>query len=317
MVRKVRNCFYWGTTVCAVAFLLVPQNALAGELQSIRDEVRNTPARSSDSSSLSSSSGSSPSSSSGGDSDSRNRKSWLIWSSDGTSDDSLSLSEGLELSIVGGYLAGCVVTSPFWGPRKVLSDDGTTGYFPKYPYRKGESFLMYQPMSCDWSQQPRRYSGRIRMEYCENYRDLWRVGGQIQLETASRFGIDTEAHRFEEWLGGERTDYLWLGDCNFIYRFAQSERAAFRAGIGFNWLSDQVRTDYGFNFTYGFDLYPRKPWVFSTELDIGTLGKSELFRVRTTAGVMIHRVETYIGYEYLDVAGTTFNGLITGLRVSF
>lgn len=278
----------WGVALILLSF--IPQTVQAGELQSIRDEVRD-PADRSFSFSLGS----------GHDDDHHHH--W--YDEDDEYEDSLS-----ELY---GTLLFYAVASPFYLPRAALGDDGADGYFPKFPYRKGDYFMMIDQQH----QQPRRYLGRIRMEYCENYQNLWRLGGQIQFETTSRLGIDTEAHRFEEYLGGGRTDYLWLGDCNFTYRFAQSERAVWRAGIGFNWLDDPIKTNYGFNFTYGFDLYPSRPWVFSTEFDIGTLGKSDLFRFRTTAGVMIHRAEAYVGYEYLDIADTTFNGLITGIRIYF
>ena len=63
-----------------------------------------------------------------------------------------------------------------------------------------------------------------------------------------------------------------------MFRFAQSPRSQWRAGIGFNWLDDPIDTNFGFNFTYGFDLFPRRPWVLSTELDWGTLGEAELLR---------------------------------------
>ena len=216
MAEKKRKGVYWVVTVLAVAFLLTPQNAMAGELQSIRDEVRDPVDRSF---SLSFGGGKSEDSSCD---DHRARYERAREASDDSLFDDGSDDAGLVL--LGGILAVCVVTAPIHVPCTLLGDDGETGYFPKYPYRKGESCLMYQPAICDWSQQPRRYSGRIRMEYCENYRDLWRAGGQIQFETASRLGIDTEAHRFEERLGGKQTDSLWLGDCNFTYRFAQSEK---------------------------------------------------------------------------------------------
>ena len=289
----------------ALALLgLIPQMLHAGELQSIRDEVRDPADRSF-----------SLSWPKFGDSSSDNchrshRDCYDGYDDDPFNDDGDSMA---GLYLLGFIAAGCVATSPFWGPRAALGDDGRFGYFPKFPYRNGDDFMLID----DWNQQPKRYGGRIRMEYCENFRDLWRMGGQIQFETTSRFGLDTEFHRFEEILGGEKTDHLWLGDFNVTYRFAQSEWAAWRAGIGFNWMDDPIRTNYGFNFTYGFDIYPCRPWVFSTEFDLGTLGKSELFRFRSTAGIMIHRAEAYVGYEYLNVANTTFNGLISGICIHF
>jgi hypothetical protein len=38
---------------------------------------------------------------------------------------------------------------------------------------------------------------------------------------------------------------------------------------------------------------------------------------RTTAGVLFHGVETYVGYEYTDIGRAHWNGLVAGLRVWF
>ena len=84
-----------------------------------------------------------------------------------------------------------------------------------------------------------------------------------------------------------------------------------------NWLNDSTATNLGFNFTYAADIYPCKPWVLSSEVDWGTLGKAELFSFRATAGVEIHHVETYAGYEYIDIGREHWNGLIAGLRFWF
>ena len=74
---------------------------------------------------------------------------------------------------------------------------------------------------------------------------------------------------------------------------------------------------FGFNFTYGADLYPCKPWVLSADLDAGTLGHTGLFRFRATGGVMLHGVETYTGYEYLDIGRGHTNLLVAGAQVWF
>ena len=101
------------------------------------------------------------------------------------------------------------------------------------------------------------------------------------------------------------------------YRFAQSDFGQFRAGLGINWLNDPSQTNLGFNFTYGADIFPAKPWVFSAVLDAGTLGHAGLFRFRTTAGVAYRSVELYTGYEYTDIGSVHWNGLIGGVRLWF
>jgi hypothetical protein len=144
-----------------------------------------------------------------------------------------------------------------------------------------------------------------------------RVGGRLQLNTTSRFGLDTQMDWLREPGTGLVDDELWLGDCNVVFRFAQSERAQFYSGVGFNWLDDPINTDFGFNFTYGADFFPAKPWVVSSSIDWGTLGRAEQFRFRTTAGLMINRVEVFAGYEYLDIDRTQLNTYVGGVGIWF
>ena len=120
----------------------------------------------------------------------------------------------------------------------------------------------------------------------------------------------------EKLPGGQR-DSLTTGDANLVFRFAQGPKALFRTGIGANWLADDVGSDFGFNFTYGFDLFPSKPWVISAELDWGRLGDAHLLHLRTTGGMMIHRGEAYIGVDYYDVGWVETTTLISGVRIWF
>jgi hypothetical protein len=208
-------------------------------------------------------------------------------------------------------LSGYAVTSPWWGPHVALQDDlRLQGYFPRFPYDGRGGYITTDPG------EPRRWAARLQAEYADQFGDTSRVGGQLLLSSASRWGLDTAMDRFEERLSGGR-DRLWLGDCNVVYRFAQSERAEFRTGIGFNWLDDPAQTDFGFNFTYGADFFPGKPWVLSSTLDWGSLGDAELFRFRATVGALVRRTEVYTGYEYLDVDSVEMNALVAGIRLWF
>ena len=88
-----------------------------------------------------------------------------------------------------------------------------------------------------------------------------------------------------------------------------------RAGLGLNWLTDSSDTDLGFNFTYGGDLFPAKPWVISGEIDWGTLGHAGLFHGRTTVGICLRQVELFAGYDYFDVGDAQLDGFVSGLRL--
>jgi hypothetical protein len=242
-----------------------------------------------------------------------------------------------DLYAAGFMVAGIAAASPWWGPHVALGDDlKSGGFFPRFPYDDAPGYMMIgpkdihaRPCALDyppalrndlfepWPTHPRRWSGRFRAEYADDFNDVNRFGGHLLLSTASRWGIDTQMDFLRESLREPMDDQLRMGDFNVVLRFAQNEQAQFRTGIGFNWLDDSLGSDFGFNFTYGADFFPRPPWVVSAALDWGTLGHSELFRIRTTAGLVVHGVEVYAGYEYLDIDGATLNNLLAGVRIWF
>jgi hypothetical protein len=88
-----------------------------------------------------------------------------------------------------------------------------------------------------------------------------------------------------------------------------------RTGLGFNWLSDPADKNAGFNFTYGGDFFPIRPWIFSGELDLGTLGHSTVVHFRTAVGVSFGPAEVYLGYDYYDIGQAQIAGLVAGLRL--
>ena len=206
--------------------------------------------------------------------------------------------------------AGVVVGSPIWVPMALIDNHFfQMDYLPRYPYKESLADLI--------DPAPRFWTLRFDTEYADSFDHLESFGGHLLLETASRFGLEAAASQFEEQLSGNRRDRLCLGDANLVYRFAQSDFAEFRTGLGVNWLADQEDADFGFNFIYAADFFPCKPWVFSSVLDCGTLGRTGLFRFRTTAGVVFHGIEAYVGYEYLDVGRAATNSLVSGLRFWF
>jgi hypothetical protein len=249
-------------------------------------------------------------------------------------------------------VGAAAVTLPAWLPRVAMGDNSEVARFPRFPYDNTDGYLMSDAWMSGFTSQKildealgktpadgtqadptklpdgslislsidpstRRWAGQFRADYADEFSDLSSIGGQLILETSSRFGIDTSAQYLYERLRGNSSDHLTLGDCNLVYRFAQCARAQMRLGIGANWLTDASRTDLGFNFTYGGDFFPRNPWVLSSDIDWGTLGRAGLFRFRATAGAIFNRFESYVGYEYLDIGTTQANFLIGGMRVWF
>lgn len=242
------------------------------------------------------------------------------------------LDEGWPVEIL--IVPAAVVTSPFWLPHTALGDDfALSRSFAQYPYQSDDGYYVTGTLTPPAetslgaldrglrrllpSRGPCDLAGRLQVDWGGDLDDLECLDGHLLLSTASRFGLDTQAGYFREAVGSGRHDQLWLGDGNLVFRFAQSDVVEFRTGVGLNWLADRDRSNLGVNFTYGFDLYPVRPWVLSTELDWGTLGSAELFRFRGTLGVIVHGVEVFTGYEYLDIDRLHQNSLLAGLRLWF
>lgn len=210
------------------------------------------------------------------------------------------------------YTAG----SPFWLPPTTIQDDYCSpGYFPEYPYQDGiDGYMMIDP----WAPiKPFEYSLQARTEYADDFDSISRIGTRILIDTTSRFGIDSEVNNWRESLGAGQRDELWTGDANLIFRFAQSNRIQMRTGLGVNWIADDVGSDFGFNFTYQGDFMPRKPWIISAELDLGSIGDQTLFHGRVTTGLQWRRAEVFIGYDHYAVGQTALNGFLSGVRLWF
>ncbi len=213
------------------------------------------------------------------------------------------------------YALGIVATSPFWGPAVLVGDDRVTpGYFPRHPYRYRSGYMRI----CEDGGKPLDWlSVRASGEYGTNFRRMDWVAGRLLIETTSRWGTDSEVRWLNESLPSGRSDSLWLGDTNILYRFAQGEKFQARAGMGLNYLADNVDTNLGVNFTYSADWYPTKPAVVSSELDLGWLGQETLFHFRITQGINWRSAEAFLGYDYYAVGSFQVGGMVAGVRLWF
>jgi len=136
-------------------------------------------------------------------------------------------------------------------------------------------------------------------------------------EATESLGIDTEANYRREQLAIGMHDQLRTGDANLVFRFAQSEKLQMRSGLGMNCLTDSDASDFGFNFTYGGDWMPVRPWVISADIDWGRISHATLLHGRLTTGIQVNRVEVYTGYDHFNVGNVRINSLIGGVRISF
>lgn len=212
------------------------------------------------------------------------------------------------------FVAGvAAATSPFWGPPKAVGDDFTFDTsFTSHPYDGPGGWLDLEGRA---TQKP--WLVRLSGEYGDGFDGHQRIGGKLRLDTTWRLGVDASWDYRREDLSRGRHDRLWTGDCNAIFRFAQSEHLAMRTGFGVNWLNSDTVDDIGFNFTYGGDWFPADPWVISGEIDWGRLGDAGLFHARGTVGVQIENAEIYIGYDYFDVDSVTLDGIVAGIGLWF
>ncbi len=217
--------------------------------------------------------------------------------------------------------AGAIASSPFWGPPLMIGDGyHHPGYFPSYPYQYERGYMMVDYVDLyqgDEERQGYTWAWRARPDYGTNFSGLEWVGGNFLLETTPRIGAETDFRFLQEELPFGGHDSLWLGDANLFWRFAQSDQTQMRAGIGFNYLSDELHSDFGFNFTYAIDWYPVQPLVISAEMDLGNLNEAWLFHLRTTAGVTWRGAEAFVGYDLYDIDHFQAQGMVAGIRIWF
>ncbi len=209
---------------------------------------------------------------------------------------------------------GAAVTSPVWAPKYLLDDNyRTPGYFPPHPYEKSRGSLVlatepYEPL--------RPWSAQASLSYGDDFDGLARTAGQVLVSTTQRIDFDTEWNWYREDQP-DGAESIHTGDFNVMFRCAQSVRAQLRIGLGLNWLVDEEDQDVGFNFTYGAQIFPIKPWVLAAELDWGTLGNAPLLHVRATAGLVFHGCELFTGYDYRSIGQADLMGPMVGLRYHF
>ncbi|QDU55564.1 hypothetical protein [Aeoliella mucimassa] len=283
--RLLKRCLVMSCLVMVAlhAMLMLP-TAIAGELGQLRSSAA-------DSGSSSSSSASSGSSSSRGDSG----------YSDPFDDSDSFIFQAILYTLA----------VPYYPPYSLFDDPDAerfTGYQPTFEpgtFKDTDWFCRSTNFIC---------SARAQVEYGTNFNDMQTIGNRLQIDLARiRSTIDLSYDNYFEKLPNGDTDHLAVGNANWVLRFAQNPRTVWRSGIGVNWMNGD-QNDVGFNFTYGFDLLPVEPWVWSNDLDLGRLGDAGLFRFRTTVGQQFRLGEIYTGFEYLDAGDAQIPTMLFGAR---
>jgi len=209
-----------------------------------------------------------------------------------------------------GTLIGWAFLFPFVLPREALGDDGAPSDFAPYPYRYGSGYWR----TSDDPRGRQTWSSRPRAELGTDFDDLERFGFGLDLEHESRFGLDTAWNRWREELPSGDTDELDLADLNVVYRFAHSEGAAFRAGLGLNYLNDEIDHELGFNSTYAATFLPVQPLTLGFEGDLGTIGDATLVHLRAEAGFLIERFGLFASFDFFDIDDVELRSWGVGMR---
>ncbi len=192
--------------------------------------------------------------------------------------------------------------------------------FPSYPYQDQRGYLI--PEDAGWyalglPEWKAFFGARLSGGYGATFQDLQSVDSELLIDTFFRVGLEMDQRWIVEDQSGPSNDSLWLGDANLFFRLSNRPEVEIRFGVGFNYLSDRVQSDFGPNFTAGLDWFPGRPLLFSAEIDVGTLGQANLIHVRTTGGLIKRRFEPYIGFDYVDIESFEMTSLISGLRIWF
>ena len=204
-----------------------------------------------------------------------------------------------------------VLTSPFTVPHLVLDDDfANNGYFQHFPYEREEGYIRKLPLRGE----TRPLAIRLDAEYVATFDNLYNINGHLLVSTAPRLGSRRRGTKSRSNLPtAAATSFRWATATWSTALPRPMGRIPQRAGAELDGRFRPRRLRIQLQLC-GRSL-PRKPLVFSSELDGGTLGRAGLFRVRTTAGIVWHGVETYVGYQYTDIGRAHWNGLVGGLRL--
>jgi hypothetical protein len=216
---------------------------------------------------------------------------------------------------------GALALFPFVIPAAALGDDYQTySLFPRYPYADGLPGNLWLDRGQDGDPRPRGarfWSVEAAVEDGYSFRDVNRVGVRFAFDTACRLGVTTNWDFFQERRPCGCYDELTIGDVNLTYRFAQCEWMGMFVGAGGRVMPDRYDTRAGFNFTYGAEVFPCKPLVLSSSLDLGNLGSASVVRARATVGLIHRHWELFGGYDFYRIGTVDLQGPMAGLRLWF
>lgn len=123
----------------------------------------------------------------------------------------------------------------------------------------------------------------------------------VRLMLPERFEIDVGAMALIERRAPGDWDTLGMETLHVGLRFAQDLNWQFHTGIGARLLHHEEGATAGFDFRYGFDVFPARPWIVSTRVSLGHLGWSWTVGARLTVGLALGPAEVFVGYDHFSV----------------
>jgi hypothetical protein len=198
----------------------------------------------------------------------------------------------------------------------------------RYPYQRNFAGYYMEPPSPYASEADkeeyerlgayrRAWSMRMEMDDMNSMSGINRMGGRMQMEHASRWGMASSVHWFNERTpAGTRDDVGWT-DVTMTYALLQAPAFQFRVGAGWNMLYDSRRSDHGAHGMAELEILPQKRWILTGLAEGGTIGTANYFHGRTTAGWCWRGMEWYVGYDYWSIANTPIQGPVVGMRMWF
>lgn len=215
--------------------------------------------------------------------------------------------------LLGSAICG-VLCMPVTAPRWLLNDEGQYANFSDYPFSDDAANMVITR----YRKRNRKFMrARYLSEYGDNFGRQQKISTRILLDTRSRIGVDTSFDYLREQSGGGEHDQTWLGDVNAVLRFAQSEQAEFRAGVGVAWQADSLGSASGVNFTYGGNVYLNAPHMVDFDLDLGRIGAAGLTRFKVGYSLYLNRLRARLGYEYLRVGSFDASYMSGGVGIDF
>jgi hypothetical protein len=239
----------------------------------------------------------------------------------------------LAIAAYGIYYAVLGVTSPWWLPNILLEANHQAGTarairFADYPYASGtRGFLLEAPeliTEPDGSVRveendaaiPKRVewaAARFGVEYGIGVTDgISRFGVHARLQLPLRVQFDTDWSLWREH-DREGIDVAFMGREHLAIRFAESSRVQFYSGLGPQHFCDGRSCIHGVDFTWGFEAFPSRPFVFGFEGALGNLDQAFAPGLRTHLGYLIGPVEASVGWHQRWVGNVPLGGPFIGV----